>query len=178
MTAKMTIANRKDDHIRICLEEGPAATWNLLDCIEIVHNALPEIDHDDIDLRRKFLGTELGAPLVIAAMTGGTRQGEEINKNLSAAAAKMQIGLGVGSQRAALENEALVPTYSVVNKFDIPLLMANIGMPQLVIAARRGGMNEVRDIIRQSLDMIGASFICIHLNYLQEAVQPEGEPLA
>jgi len=124
MAVKNTIINRKEDHIRICLEEGPAATWNLLDCIEIVHNALPEIDHDDIDLRRTFLGTELAVPLFITAMTGGTQQGAKINKNLAMAAAKMRIGLGVGSQRAALEDENLIPTYSVVNKYDVPLFLS------------------------------------------------------
>ncbi|MDP6155236.1 MAG: type 2 isopentenyl-diphosphate Delta-isomerase [Candidatus Thermoplasmatota archaeon] len=178
MAVKKLIVNRKEDHIKICLEEGPVATWNLLDCIEIVHNALPDIDQVDIDVRRTFLGEELKAPLVIAAMTGGTWDGIKINENLAGAASRMGVGLGVGSQRAALEDEGLIPTYSVVREFDIPLLMANIGMPQLIIASRSGGMNEVRDIIRRSLDMIGASFICIHLNYLQEAVQPEGETLA
>ncbi len=178
MAVKKTIVNRKEDHIRICIEEGPVAKWNLLDCIEIVHNALPEIDQDDIDLSRIFLGKQLSAPLFIAAMTGGTPEGRKINENLAATAAKTGIGMGVGSQRAALENERLIATYSVVSEFEIPLLMANIGMPQLILAARRGGMNEVKDVIKRSLDMIGAGFICIHLNYLQEAVQPEGEALA
>jgi len=169
---------RKDDHIRICLEKKPMASENLLDSMELVHNPLPGIDYKEIDISTTFLGKELRAPLMISAMTGGSTKGENINRNLAAAASRLGIGLGVGSQRPALEDETLVPSYSVVKGYDIPLLMANIGIPQLVQGFRRGGRSGSEDIIRRSLEMIGARMICIHLNYLQEIVQSEGELLA
>ncbi len=170
--------SRKDDHIRICLEKKPVASANLLDCIELVHIPLPWIDYEEIDISTTFLGKELQAPLMISAMTGGSTKGEKINKNLAAAASTLGIGLGLGSQRPAIEDETLVPSYSVVKRYDIPLLMANIGIPQLVQGHRKGGLSGSEDIIRRSMEMIGTGIICIHLNYLQEIVQPEGELLA
>ena len=171
-------SRRKDDHIRICLEKKPMASTNLLDCIELVHSPLPGVDYDEIDISTTFLGKELQAPMMISAMTGGSTNGENVNRNLAVAASKLGIGLGVGSQRPAHEDKALVPSYSVVKEYDIPLLMANIGIPQLVSGFRKGGLSGSENIIRRSLEMIGTELICIHLNYLQEIVQPEGELLA
>ena len=172
------IVKRKDEHIRICLDRDVTATYNLLNKIEIVHNPLPEIDLDEIDTSTDFLGASLKAPIIIAGMTGGTSQGKKINGNLAWGASEMGIGMGVGSQRAALADEAFIPTYSVVKEYSIPLILANIGLPQLIIAFREGGLPLVKSIVRHSMEMIGAKAICIHLNYLQEVVQPGGEPVA
>lgn len=166
---------RKDDHIRICTEKNPLAAFNFLDCIEVVHFALPEIDYDDIDLSTTFMGSRLNAPLMISAMTGGGSDGKRINDNLATGASALGIPLGLGSQRPALEEPALEPTFSLVMEHDIPLVLGNIGIPQLVKASRRGGPDEARRMIERAMDMIGTDVICIHLNYLQEVVQPEGD---
>ena len=169
---------RKNDHIRICAEKDIVASCNYLDSIELVHAALPEIDYDEIDLSTTFLGTGLKAPLVIAAMTGGGEHGTIINESLARAPSEMGIAMGVGSQRPALEDDDLVSTFSLLADHDIPLTMGNIGMPQLVKGCRDGGMEHTRDIIRRCLHMLGTGVICVHLNYLQEVVQPEGEKVA
>src|SRR4030042_2225313 len=96
------IENRKDEHVRISLEEDVSAHHNYWDDIKLIHNALPEINKNDIDLSIKLFGKKLGAPLIISAMTGGYTKAKKINENLASAAEKYQIGMGVGSQRAAL----------------------------------------------------------------------------
>ena len=172
------IIKRKDEHIKICLDRDVSATYNLLNKIEIVHNPLPELDLSEINVSTDFLGASLKAPLIIAGMTGGTSQGKKINENLAWGASEMCIGMGVGSQRPALADESLDPTYSVVKEYSVPLIMANIGLPQLIIAFREGGDGLAKNVVAHSMEMIGATAICIHLNYLQEVVQPGGEPIA
>ena len=130
------------------------------------------MDFGDIVTEVRLFGKLFSAPILIAAMTGGTDVGEKINRNLAQAASKLQIGMGVGSQRAGIENPSLAKTYSAIKDYSIPLKIANIGAPQLVSA---GGYKQASDILTQAIDMIDADLIAIHLNYLQEAVQIEGE---
>jgi len=130
------------------------------------------VDFGDIATEVRLFGKLFSAPILIAAMTGGTDVGEKINRNLAQAASKLQIGMGVGSQRAGIENPSLVKTYSTIKEYSIPLKIANIGAPQLV---RAGGYKQASDILTQAIDMIDADLVAIHLNYLQEAVQIEGE---
>ncbi|HID74175.1 MAG TPA: type 2 isopentenyl-diphosphate Delta-isomerase, partial [Thermoplasmata archaeon] len=106
-------------------------------------------------------------------MTGGYPQAEEINRNLAEAAAEAGVGLGVGSQRAGLEQPELAGTYSVVREFDVPLVIGNIGAPQLVPQGDVApfGVEEAQEAMK----MIGADVLAIHLNYMQEAVQGEGD---
>jgi len=130
------------------------------------------VDFGDIVTEVRLFGKLFSAPVLIAAMTGGTDVGEKINRNLAQAASKLQIGMGVGSQRAGIENPSLVKTYSAIKDYSIPLKIANIGAPQLVSA---GGYKQASDILTQAIDMIDADLVAIHLNYLQEAVQIEGE---
>ena len=130
------------------------------------------MDFGDIATEVRLFGKLFSAPILIAAMTGGTDVGEKINRNLAQAASKLQIGMGVGSQRAGIENPSLVKTYSTIKEYSIPLKIANIGAPQLV---RAGGYKQASDILTQAIDMIDADLVAIHLNYLQEAVQIEGE---
>jgi isopentenyl-diphosphate delta-isomerase len=134
----------------------------------LLHKALPEIDEADIDMRCSFLGKELAAPLIISAMTGGHPEVKEINLRLAQAAQEAGVALGVGSQRAALEDRSLEDTFSAVRDAapDIPIL-GNIGAVQL----RRSGPQ----ILEELADMIGADAIAIHLNFLQESIQPEGD---
>ena len=170
------IEKRKNDHIEICLSKDVNASHNYWDDIELVHRALPEVDFDDIDLTVELFGIELNAPIIISGMTGGTPLGKKINENLAIAAEKLGIGMGVGSQRAGLESPELFDTYSVVKQYRIPLLIGNIGAPQLINQKKRRGITD-REIERLFV-MIDADMLAVHLNYLQEAVQPEGDLMA
>ncbi len=162
---------RKRDHIKISLDENVSAHHNFWDDVTLIHNALPEINEKDIDLSIKLFGKKLNAPLVISAMTGGYLEGKKINENLAVAAEKFQIAMGVGSQRAALENEKLKDTYNVINNYDIPLKIANIGASQMVLWDE----NKILDNAEKIVSMIDADILAVCLNFLQEVVQPEGE---
>ena len=109
-------------------------------------------------------------------MTGGFGKAKEINARLASVAEEFGLGLGVGSQRAALENSDLAETYSVVKEYDVPLRIANLGLPQLVKQGLRAPV-DVEDG-RTAMEMIDAQVLAIHLNYLQEVVQPEGDTCA
>src|SRR2546425_3044378 len=164
---------RKAEHVNIILNENVSAEYNYWNDIRLVHNALPEIDLDDIDLGVKFFGKRLQAPLIISSMTGGFGMGKEINSNLAKAAAEVGVAMGVGSQRAALEKPDLVPTYAVVKDHGVPLIFANLGAPQLVPqeGKRAYGLADAK----RAIDMIDADALIVHLNFLQEVVQPEGD---
>jgi isopentenyl-diphosphate Delta-isomerase len=168
------IENRKDEHVRIALEENVNAKHNHWDDIDLIHNALPEINYDEIDISTTLFNKQLGAPIVIAAMTGGYDFAKEINERLAFAAEHFQIPMGVGSQRAAVENPKLIRTYSVVKDFDIPVRIANIGASQLVL----WGHKKTREYLEDIISMIDAHAVAICLNFLQEVVQFEGEPHA
>ncbi len=133
-----------------------------------MHRALPEIDEDEIDTSCWFLGRKLRAPLMICAMTGGHPDVASINLHLGQAASELGIAIGVGSQRAALEDCSLEKTFSVVRDAapDVPII-GNIGAVQL----KRSGP----EIIERLADMIDADAIAVHLNFLQESIQPEGD---
>jgi len=162
---------RKEEHITIALEKNVAAHHNAWDAVFLPHNALPEVDQHDIDLSTRLFGKNLGAPLLISGMTGGFARGKDINDNLAATAEKFKIGLGVGSQRAALENPKLKATYDVITSYSLPLKIANIGASQIVLWDKK----KVVEYAQQIIDMIDADVLAVCLNFLQEAVQPEGE---
>ncbi len=162
---------RKREHIKISLEENVSAHHNYWDDVTLIHNALPEINEHDIDLSTNLFGKKLGAPLIISAMTGGYSNGKKINENLAAAAEKFNIGMGVGSQRAALENDKLKETYSVIKNYDICLKIANIGASQMVLWDSK----KILENAEKMVNMIDADIIAVCLNFLQEVVQPEGE---
>jgi len=166
-------AGRKSDHIDICLGEEVRAHYNHWDDISLVHQALPEIDLEGIDLAVNLFGKELKAPVIISAMTGGTERAELINRNLAWAAQELGIGFGVGSQRAAVLDPALAATYELVKEYEIPLVIGNLGAPQLVgqTDGRLFGAAEAENAI----EMVGADILAIHLNFLQEVPQPEGD---
>jgi isopentenyl-diphosphate delta-isomerase len=131
---------------------------------------LPELDYDDIDLSTTFLGHKFSAPLIIDSMTGGTDEATMINGRLGELAEKYGFGMGLGSQRAGLKSEELAATYSIARK-NAPnaFLIANIGGAQL---AKGLSIDDARRIVK----MIKANALVVHLNPLQELVQPEGEP--
>ncbi|MGB9134340.1 MAG: type 2 isopentenyl-diphosphate Delta-isomerase [Candidatus Bathyarchaeia archaeon] len=163
--------NRKADHIRISLEknvQAKQATTGFED-IQFVHQALPEIDHRKIRLTAEIFGHKFSAPIIVGAMTGGTQEAVKINTSIAETVEKLGLGMGVGSQRAAIEEPRLKSTYKIVRKkAPTAFLIANIGAPQLV---RGYGLKEAETAV----EMIGADALAIHLNPLQEAIQPEGE---
>ncbi|MBE0519020.1 MAG: type 2 isopentenyl-diphosphate Delta-isomerase [Thermoplasmata archaeon] len=170
------IERRKSDHIEICAREELVAGYSYWDDVRLIHNALPEVDLADIDTSTVLFGRKLDAPIIISAMTGGYGKAEEINRTLAEVAEHFGIGLGVGSQRAALENPELVRTYSVIREFEVPLRIGNLGAPQLVGQGSKVPLDV--DAGRAAMDMVDAHILAIHLNYLQEVVQPEGDTQA
>jgi isopentenyl-diphosphate delta-isomerase len=170
------IIQRKSDHVEICLRDDSLNSANYWDDVQLVHCALPEVDLDAVDLTTELLGVPLGAPLVIASMTGGHGHGKVINDNLAAAAAELRIPMGVGSQRPALEHPEYAETFTPIRDHDVPLVIANLGAPQLI--DQREGRAVSADEIRGLMDLIGADVLAVHLNFLQEVAQPEGDTKA
>ena len=162
---------RKREHVEISLNQKVSAHHNFWDDVRLIHNALPEINENEIDLSIELFGKKLAAPIVISAMTGGYTDGKLINEHLAATAEKFQLAMGVGSQRAALENQALEDTYAIINKYKIPLKNANIGASQIVLWEKKKILENARKIV----DMIDADILAVCLNFLQEVIQPEGE---
>jgi len=162
---------RKREHVQISLKENVSAHHNFWDDVHLSHNALPEINENEIDLSIQLFGKKLNVPLIISGMTGGYSESKKINEHLAAAAATFQVGMGVGSQRAALENQKLVESYSVIKEFDIPLKIANIGASQMVLWDKKQIFENTEKIV----EMIDADVLAVCLNFLQEAIQPEGE---
>lgn len=174
---ELAIEKRKDDHIDICLTKDVRTAYNHWDDVHIVHQSIPSCDLDDVDLRVKFLDKELSAPLVISAMTGGSQKAEAYNRNLAKVAEEFGIGLGVGSQRAGLVKKEYEVSYSLVKEYSIPLVFANLGAPQF--AQGRNRSDEIFGIseVEKAIEMVGGDAVCIHFNYLQEVVQPEGDTM-
>jgi isopentenyl-diphosphate delta-isomerase len=161
---------RKLDHLRICLDED-AQFPNLstgLEKYRFVHQALAEISLDAVVLSCKLLGKKLRAPLLLSSMTGGTDEAEQINLNLASAAERLGIAMGVGSLRAALEDPSLASTYQVRGVAPATLLLANLGAVQLNCGY------DADDCLR-AVEMIQADALILHLNPLQECLQPEGD---
>ncbi len=170
----MTTSDRKIEHLLLCVEKDVEAhkTHQGLraggfDDIYLVHNCLPEIDKEALDLETEFLGRKLRAPLLIASMTGGHPDTKAVNAALAGAAEELGIGIGVGSQRAAIEDPGLEDSFRIVrDKAPNAFIYGNVGAAQLNEFGIEG--------IERAVEMIGADAMAIHLNFLQEAIQPEG----
>jgi isopentenyl-diphosphate delta-isomerase len=164
----MVTSKRKIEHLDICTRENVESKGNGFDDIEFVHRCMPELNKADVTTQTTFLGHSFNAPLMIASMTGGHPATAEVNANLAMAAEELGLGIGVGSQRAALEDKTLEDSYRIVrDKAPHAFIYGNIGAPQL-------SEFSVEDIER-AIEMIDADAMAIHLNFLQEAIQPEGE---
>ncbi len=169
MTKVADTASRKADHIRINLEEDVrSALTTGLERYHLVHCALPELNLRDVDTSVEWFGKRLSAPLLISSMTGGTGAAGPINRNLALAAQAAGVAMGVGSQRAALEDPALAETFKLRDVAPDIVLLANIGAVQL-------NYGYDVDACRRAVDMIAADALILHLNTIQEAVQPEGD---
>jgi isopentenyl-diphosphate delta-isomerase len=161
---------RKADHLRIAAEPGIEHRGGTgLETVRLRHRALPGRDLAEVSLACDLLGARLGAPLLISAMTGGTPQAEEVNRRLARAAAGHRVALVLGSGRALLDDPALLDTYRPAGGARPPLLLGNLGAVQV-----RGPDGPAR--AERLVDLLEADGLSIHLNAIQEAVQPEGEP--
>lgn len=160
--------DRKAEHIRLALDKSMQLGSSAFDDWHFGHEALPEIDMAEIDLSVELLGRRLAAPLLISCMTGGTEAAGTINRNLAAGAERTGVAVGVGSQRKALEDPAKADTFRVREVAPSVPLLANLGAVQLNYGM---GVRECR----QAVEMIQADALVLHLNPLQEAIQPEGQ---
>jgi len=160
---------RKLDHIRLCCERDVEfqSKTTLMEDVEFVSTALPDLDPGDVDLSVEFLGRRLRAPVIIGATTGGAPGCDRINRDLARVAAEFGIGLALGSQRAMLENPGLTATYQVRDVAPDILLLGNIGLSQAFDLAPGDAV--------AMLEAIGADGLCLHLNAAMELCQSDGE---
>ncbi|MEM9233959.1 MAG: type 2 isopentenyl-diphosphate Delta-isomerase [Pseudomonadota bacterium] len=168
---KTDIARRKSDHIDIVLEQevGFARLTTGFEAYRFVHCALPEISLEEVDLTASLFGRPLKAPFLISSMTGGPAHAETINAHLAEAAEELGLALAVGSQRIALEEQGSGGmTKELRKKAPSIALIGNLGAAQILGP-------EGLDRARRSIDMIEADGLFIHLNPLQEAIQPGGD---
>ncbi len=161
---------RKADHLRVCLDEDVQCrdVTNGLERYRFVHNCLPDLDRDDLDLSTSFLGKKLGAPILISSMTGGTEIAKLINQRLAAIAQHYKLAMGVGSQRVAVENPQVADTFAIRAIAPDAVLFANLGAVQLNY---RYGLDECLRVVEQ----LEADALILHLNPLQECVQTKGD---
>jgi isopentenyl-diphosphate delta-isomerase len=162
------VARRKLEHLDLCTErdvEGHRST--LLEEVHLLHEALPDLRVDDVDLSVSALGRELQAPILISGMTGGAARAGELNRALASVAQKYGFAMGLGSQRAMQLDPALASTYRVRDVAPDILLLANVGAVQL----RDAGCRAAAELV----DAVGADALCVHLNPAQELVQDEGD---
>ena len=170
----MSTSNRKIEHLELCAKRNVEANRDEhnfrrtgFEEITLVHNALPGINKQEIDTSVEFMGHRLAFPLLIASMTGGHPDTAKVNEALALAAQEMGIGIGVGSQRAAIEDPAQEDSFRIVrDTAPDAFIYGNIGLPQLKEYGVEG--------VRHAAEMIDADAMAIHLNFLQEAIQPEG----
>ncbi len=159
---------RKKDHLRICLEDRVEFEKSTgFEDYEFEHRALPTTNLDEVDASTSLLGKDLKLPLFIGAMTGGTPRARDINRNLAESAQEVGIGMGLGSQRAMLEDPDLTSTYLVRDVAPDILLLGNIGAVQV--------SQYPVDRLREMITRVGADGLAVHLNPVQEMVQPEGD---
>src|SRR6266704_1582311 len=169
------VKKRKIEHVNIALGQdisaAQSANWN---DVQFVHQALPEVDLDEIDTSVSFLGQKLRYPIFISSLTGGHDDVISINRNLARAAEQYGLALGVGSQRAGIVNPEVISSYAITREHaPKTYLIANIGAPQLIAQAHHAPFTIEQ--VEHAVTMIGANALAVHMNSLQEATQPEGD---
>ncbi len=160
--------DRKAEHIELALESGAQLGTSAFEDYYLEHQALPELDYAKVTTATEFLGKRLEAPLVISCMTGGTPEAARLNEHLAIGAQEAKVALGVGSQRKAIEDPSQAATFAVRRHLPSVPLLANLGAVQLNYGF---GVAECQ----QAVQMIEADALVLHLNPLQEALQPEGQ---
>ncbi len=161
-------ASRKADHLDLCATDQVAfqGKTTLLEEVTLVHDALPERAVGDVDLQTSFAGKVLGAPLVIAAMTGGVDRAEEVNRDLASVAQELGFGFGFGSMRPLLDDDC-APGYQVRDVAPDALILGNIG----IVQAREASSEQLVDMVLKT----GCDALCVHLNPAMEVIQPGGD---
>jgi len=159
--------SRKGDHIRIALEEDVDYSYNFFDDINFIHNPLTDINYNELDTKVKFINHELKVPLMITAITGGYEEGGKINKALAQACEKYGMAFGLGSQRAMIEKPELTKTYKVRDVAPTIPIVGNIGAAQRIAYEPY----QINDMLKE----VDANYLAVHLNTLQELIQPEGD---
>jgi len=168
MTKDALLPQRKDDHLRINLEEDVQSMISTgFERIRLIPKTLPDLDFERINTSLTLFDKQLAAPILISSMTGGTASGAAFNRFLALAAEECGIAMGVGSQRAAIEDHQLSETFNIRKFAPNALLFANLGAVQLNYGY---GIDECK----KAVDMLQADALYLHLNPLQEALQPEG----
>ncbi len=161
------IEKRKKEHLKIAVSPESQTGDTLLSNYRFVHNALPEIDFNKIDTQVYFLNKKIALPFFISCMTGGVLEGGKMNKRLAIAAQKYNIPFGLGSQRAVIEHPGLSKFFEIRKYAPTVPIFANIGLVQLNYGF---GIKE----FQRCVDMVNADALVVHLNPIQEAIQPEG----
>lgn len=165
-------SKRKKEHIELCLTDKVSfrSKTNGFDKYDFIHNAITEVDINKISFQTKYFSKQINYPFLISCMTGGAEEAENINQRLAVIAEELKIPIGVGSQRQALESKDNHNSYKVIRKTakSVPVL-GNIGAAQLV---QSKNLSDILSLI----DMLEADAFVVHLNPLQELMQPEGEP--
>jgi isopentenyl-diphosphate delta-isomerase len=163
------LAERKQSHLNLCANEEVEyrGRTTLFEEVELLHNALPELALDEIDVEVEFLGKRLRAPLLITGMTGGTDDAFAVNRDLALVAEQCGIAFGLGSQRVMQDEPSRASTFAVRRFAPSVVLLANLGLNQ---AARQSS-----SALRALVDSVGADGLCLHLNPAQELIQREGD---
>jgi isopentenyl-diphosphate delta-isomerase len=168
-SSKRALRARKQSHLDLCQHEEVEyrSKTTLFEDVELMHNSLPELALDDLDVSVEFLGKRLRAPFLITGMTGGTEEAFAINRDLAAVAERCGIAFGLGSQRVMQRDPATAWTFAVREHAPSTVLLANIGLMQ---AAQQSS-----ETLRCLVAGVGADGLCVHLNPAQELIQPEGD---
>jgi len=166
---RLDISQRKKDHLALCA--GPNVGFRekttLLECVEFMHDSLPEMHADEVDSSTTLLGHRLAAPIIVAAMTGGTDRAAEVNRDIARAADELGLAFGLGSQRAMFVRPETTWTFQIRDVAPNVLLLGNLG----VVQARTMSTQQITDLCAT----VGADALCIHLNPAMEIVQPGGD---
>jgi isopentenyl-diphosphate Delta-isomerase len=163
------IQTRKQQHVELALEEGSQGGGDAFLTFKLPYKCLPEIDLKDVDTSTMLFGKKINQPLIIGSMTGGVAFAKTLNINLATAAEECKVALGVGSQRAALEKPEMKETYTVVRKYaPTAVIFANMGAVQL-------NYGRTVEDYKAVVEMVEADGLYLHINPMQEALQPEGD---
>ncbi len=161
------ISRRKSEHLNIVSErEVEHRGGTLLEDVHLLHEALPELDVEDVDTTTEFFGRRLSAPLMITSMTGGAEFAERLNHGLAGVAAEKGIAFAVGSQRVMLRHPEVISHFDVRRNIPDGVLLGNIGAVQL--------LEHSTEAVAGLVEAIEADGLCVHLNTAQELVQAEG----
>ena len=168
-TSATTLRDRKTSHLDLCEHQEVEfrGKTTLFEDVDLIHNALPELALEDLDLSVELLGKRLRAPFLITGMTGGTEEAFAVNRDLASIAERCGIGFGLGSQRIMQRDPRTAWTFAIREFAPSALVLANIGL----IQAAEQPTAELRRLVAG----VGADALCLHLNPAQELIQPEGD---